>query len=96
MVVNAIFMVNSINDVVVRYSVIGIAYNLCQAGFGGTAPLIGTALSLYNFVYVGVFSAICCALSFVAMCLWNKYDTKPKYGFDFNGENMIKAPSTDL
>ena len=36
---SSIFMIDTIHDVSVRYSVIGIAYNVSQAIFGGTAPL---------------------------------------------------------
>jgi len=59
-----LFMVDSIEDVVLRYSAIGIAYNLCQAIFGGTAPLVGSALTMANLVYVGVYLSACSALSF--------------------------------
>lgn len=62
-----IFMVYAIDDVVVRYSAIGIAYNLCQAIFGGTAPLIGTALSIMKLYYVGIYVAIFSAISAVIL-----------------------------
>ena len=62
-----IFMVDCIDDVVVRYSAIGIAYNVGQAVFGGTAPLIGSALSLANLYYVGVYLAIFCGISAVIL-----------------------------
>eukprot|EP01083_Nonionella_stella_P001634 4662_1 len=60
-----IFMVHSIDDVAVRYSAIGVAYNACHALFGGTAPLVGSALSLVNFIYVGVYISVFAAVSAV-------------------------------
>ena len=69
-----IFMVNGIEDVVVRYSAIGIAYNACQAIFGGTAPLLGSALSLKSFILVGVYLAIFCAISTVILYFMSKDD----------------------
>eukprot|EP01084_Bolivina_argentea_P093687 168455_1 len=62
-----IFMVYSINDVIVRYSAIGIAYNICQSIFGGTAPLIGSALSLIKFYYVGIYISSVCLVSAIAL-----------------------------
>ena len=62
-----LFMVDSINDVVVTYTVIGIAYNVCQAMFGGTAPLIGSALSMLKFYYVGAYLSACSLLSLIVL-----------------------------
>ena len=78
-----IFMVDSIQDVIVRYSAIGIAYNGCQAIFGGTAPLIGSALSLENFVYVGVYLTIFCGISTIILHVMSRYDSKDKQDFGF-------------
>eukprot|EP01084_Bolivina_argentea_P256307 431486_1 len=67
-----IFMVNNIDDVCVRYTVIGIGYNICQAVFGGTAPLIGSALSLINFYYVGLYITVFSAISTVILYLMER------------------------
>ena len=80
------FMVYAIEDVTLRYSSIGIAYNLCQAMLGGTAPLIGTALSLLSFEYVGIYVAISSAVSVLALCIMRKYG-KAKHNFDFAAKN---------
>merc|ERR1719206_351657 len=50
-----LFMVSAIEDVALRYTAIGIAYNVSQGMFGGTAPLVGSALSMVSIVYVGVY-----------------------------------------
>ena len=65
-----IFMVDCIDDVVVRYCVMGIGYNLCQALFGGTAPIFSTLLAQIHLTFVGVYIAILslCAL----VLLWFK------------------------
>ena len=62
-----VFMVYAIDDVTVRMSAVGIAYNACHAVFGGTAPLIGSSLSLVNFSFVGAYLALLCALSLIAL-----------------------------
>ena len=74
---------HSIEDVIVRYSAIGIAYNGCQAMFGGTAPLIGSALSLQNFVYVGVYLSVFCGISTIIVHLMSRWDSQKKAQFDF-------------
>mmetsp|Transcript_78486 Transcript_78486/g.96034 ORF Transcript_78486/g.96034 Transcript_78486/m.96034 type:complete len:170 (-) Transcript_78486:39-548(-) len=54
-----IFMIDSIDDVLLRYTVIAFSYNLCQVIFGGTAPLIGQALSnKFNVIAVGIYIVI--------------------------------------
>ena len=78
-----IFMVDNIQNVIVRYSAIGIAYNGCQAMFGGTAPLIGSALSLENFLYVGIYLSIFCGISTVILHFMSRYDSKHKLEFAF-------------
>lgn len=67
-----VFMVYAIDDVAVRMSAVGIAYNACHAVFGGTAPLIGSSLSLANFSFVGAYLAILCALSLIALRFMEK------------------------
>merc|ERR1712129_489024 len=62
-----ICMVDCIDDVVVRYCVMGAGYNLCQALFGGTAPLISTILVHIHMGLVGVYLAVLSLLAFVLL-----------------------------
>eukprot|EP01084_Bolivina_argentea_P287461 493268_1 len=49
-----VMMVDCVDDVVVRYCVMGIGYNLCQAIFGGTAPIFAALLSQTKIGLIGV------------------------------------------
>lgn len=54
------------SDIGARYSVMGIAYNMSQALFGGTAPIIGTALASTGsngLVYVAIYEVLLCIIS---------------------------------
>merc|ERR1711971_1136663 len=82
-----LFMVDSVSDVVTRYTVIGIAYNVCQALFGGTAPLIGSALSLFEFYYVGAYLSASALVSLL-MLQYVSYHRKVEHCKDKNDSVM--------
>lgn len=65
-----ILMVDCVDDIVVRYCVMGAGYNLCQALFGGTAPIFSTLFAQVSLGLVGMYIAI---LSLIALILlWHK------------------------
>ena len=64
-----IMMIDSVDNVTVRYCVMGIAYNLNQAIFGGTAPAIATSLSLKSSIYVGLYLT-CVVIMSGSLLLW--------------------------
>ncbi len=70
-----IFMISAVEDVSLRYSVIGIGYNVSQALFGGTAPAIGEALASLHIVLVGVYVG---GMSLIAGALlhWKEKDKR--------------------
>ena len=62
------YYVHSINDGLLRYTVIGIAYNICQALFAGTAPLIAQILSHYiNIISVSIYILIINVIALIIM-----------------------------
>lgn len=65
-----IFMVDCVDDIVVRYCVMGAGYNICQALFGGTAPIFSTLLAEINLGLVGVYLASLALLALIL--LWVK------------------------
>ena len=76
-----IFMVDSVSDVGIRYSVMGVAYNLCQATYGGTAPMIGTALSLASILWVAVYVLTVAIVSGLLLHFRDKNNKKLGYLF---------------
>ena len=60
-------MVSTVGDVTIRMSALGIAYNLSLATFGGTAPTVGSCLSIKNLSFVGGYLSTVSALSFVTV-----------------------------
>merc|ERR1712228_387701 len=69
-----ICMVDCIDDVVVRYCVMGAGYNLCQALFGGTAPLVSTFLAQTHMGLVGLYLAILSLLAFILLTWKSRQD----------------------
>eukprot|EP01084_Bolivina_argentea_P085704 154914_1 len=62
------FLYDSVKDVMCRYCVIGTAYNLSMALFGGTMPIISEWFNNdYSIIYVGVYIAACNLLSFILL-----------------------------
>ena len=64
-----ILMVDTIDDVVVRYCVMGTAYNLCQALFGGTAPIFAELLAKVHLALVGLYVGTLALLALVCLLL---------------------------
>ncbi|ETO33090.1 major facilitator superfamily protein [Reticulomyxa filosa] len=64
-----LFMVECVDNVGVRFSAMGIAYNACLALFGGTAPLIAEALAISNVIWVGVYLSLLAFISGVGKCM---------------------------
>merc|ERR1712013_656390 len=63
-----LMMVDSIDDVAVRFCAMGTAYNLCQALFGGTAPIFAELMQKAHLTLVGLYLCALAALAFG--CLW--------------------------
>ena len=71
-----VMMVDCLDDVVVRYCVMGAGYNLCQAIFGGTAPIFATLLAQAQLTYVGVYYAVIALIGFILLSIKSKESTK--------------------
>merc|ERR1712060_231540 len=63
----ALWMVERVPNVSVRFSVLGAAYNLSLALFGGTAPAIMTWLQEYGAVFPAIYYMLVCALALVCI-----------------------------
>lgn len=72
-----LFMHNIFDDVVVRYTVMGVSYNLALTVFGGTAPMIAEALVVGgSLLFVALYVFVLLAMALVIMFfVW----TRPKY-----------------
>ena len=67
-----LYMIESTHNLGIRYSLVGLSYNLSQAIFGGTAPIIGTAITVktHNMLWVGVYLASICFMVSIVL-LWD-------------------------
>jgi len=60
-------MVERVPNASVRFSVLGAAYNLSLALFGGTAPVIMTWLQEYGAVFPAIYCMLVCALALISI-----------------------------
>jgi len=73
-----IFLVDCIDNIGLRYTAMGLAYNICQALFGGTAPLVAEALSMKNVEFVGMYLSLLAAVSGLSLYAGTKWKSKLK------------------
>ncbi len=63
----------------VRYTGMAIAYNLCAAMFGGTAPMVSVWLIAHTGTHYAIsfYVMACCVASFIALCFYRERFKEP-------------------